>query len=130
MRFLRVVSKQTKLRTSSLVRRPLWRIETELSHAPSLTNLAEAEGVSRFHLMRAFSVVTGQPVMSNVRARRLSEAGIRIRNSHDRLLNIALDAGYGSHEAFAHAFKVMFGAPPSNVRSDPALSPNCRNPLS
>ena len=114
---------------SSLVRRTLWRIETELSQAPSLSDLAEAEGVSRFHLMRAFSVVTGRTVMSYVRARRLSEAANRLRSSDDRLLTIALDAGYDSHEAFARAFKDMFGAPPSAVRADPNLIPRLQEPI-
>ena len=114
---------------SSLVRRTLWRIETELSHSPSLSDLAEAEGVSRFHLMRAFSVVTGQTVMSYVRARRLSEAADRLRKSDDRLLTIALDAGYDSHEAFARAFKGMFGTPPSAVRADPGIIPRLQEPI-
>ena len=108
---------------SSLVRRTLWRIETELSRTPSLSDLAAAEGVSRFHLTRAFSLVTGRTVMSYVRARRLSEAASRLRNSNDRLLTIALDAGYDSHEAFARDFKDVFGATPSTVRADPDLIP-------
>ena len=59
---------------NSLVARTLWRIETELAHAPRLEDLASAEGVSRFHMARAFSLATGRPVMAYVRPRRLSEA--------------------------------------------------------
>lgn len=67
--------KQSRLSLyTTLVSRTLWRIESNLADAPSLGDLASAENVSPFHLSRAFTLVTGQPVIGYVRARRLSEA--------------------------------------------------------
>jgi AraC family transcriptional regulator len=31
------------------------------------------------------------------------------------ILNVALDVGYGSHEAFTRAFREQFGVPPGKV---------------
>jgi AraC family transcriptional regulator len=122
-------SNPTPVLRATLVRRTLWRIETELSHAPSLADLAAGEGVSRFHLTRAFAVATGRPVMAYVRARRLSEAARRIRSTDESLLSIALDAGYDSHEGFARAFRDVFGIPPSAARADPGLILRLQEPL-
>lgn len=100
----------------SLVTRTLWRIETELARSPSLQELAAAEGVSPFHLTRAFSLVTGHSVMAYVRARRLSEAARRLNSTHDSVLIVALDSGYDSHEGFARAFRGTFGCAPRDAR--------------
>lgn len=107
----------SQTRRSSLVVRTLWRIETTLERAPSLADLAEAEGVSRFHLTRAFGLATGLSLMAYVRARRLTVAAHRLRTTSDSVLNIALDAGYDSHEGFARAFRDVFGMSPSAART-------------
>lgn len=100
----------------SLVARTVWRIEARLRDPHSLAELAEVEGVSPFHLTRAFTFVTGRPLMAYVRARRLSEAAKRLHTTTESVLNIALDAGYESHEGFARAFRGMFGMPPTAAR--------------
>jgi len=87
-----------------------------------LTELAALEGVSPFHLTRAFGLVTGQPVIAYVKSRRLSEAARQLHTTSDSVLNIALDAGYESHEGFARAFRNMFGMSPSAARK--ALPPD------
>lgn len=102
---------------TSLVTRVLWRIESGLARSPSLSDLAAAESVSPFHLTRAFGLVTGQPIMAYVRARRLTEAAKRLHGSRDNVLTVALDAGYESHEGFARAFREMFGCSPSRARA-------------
>jgi len=108
---------QSRITTyTTLVSRTLWRIETDLAHALSLHDLAAAEGVSSFHLSRAFSLITGQPIMGYVRARRLSEAAHRLNSGEDSVLNIALDAGYESPEGFSRAFRKVFGVAPKVAR--------------
>ena len=114
-----VAMNQSRITTyTTLVTRTLWRIETELAHAPSLDDLAEAEGVSPFHLSRAFSLVVGQPVMAYVRARRLSEAAHMLHAGKDSVLNIALDVGYESPEGFSRAFRKAFGIAPKVAREN------------
>lgn len=99
------------------VEKALWLIESRLDSETSLAEIAEAAGVSRFHLSRAFGVATGHSVMSYLRRRRLSRAAQRLTEPASIILNVALDAGYGSHEAFTRAFRDQFGITPEAVRA-------------
>ena len=74
-------------------------------------------GVSRFHLVRAFAAATGLSVMRYVRARRLSEAARALAAGAPIFSALALDADYGSHEAFTRAFRDHFGVTPEAVRA-------------
>ena len=58
----------------SVTAKAIWYIESHLSGDLSLEIVAEAAGVSRFHLSRAFSVTTGCAFAAYVRARRLTLA--------------------------------------------------------
>jgi AraC family transcriptional regulator len=102
-----------------LTNKALFAIERNLERPLTLNGLAEACGVSPFHLAHAFGEATGFSVMQYVRARRLSEAARSLAsgNSPD-ILNLALDAGYGSHEAFSRAFRAQFGTTPEIVRKN------------
>jgi AraC family transcriptional regulator len=101
--------------------RAIWFIESHLEDEIALEDIATASGVSRFHLTRSFSFAFGQPVMRYQRARRLSEAAKRLADGADGILDIALTAGYGSHEAFTRAFKGQFGITPEAVRESRCL---------
>jgi AraC family transcriptional regulator len=94
----------------------LWYIETHLAEDIALDAVAEACGVSRFHLTRAFGAATGYPIMRYLRGRRLSEAARSLAVGAGDILAVALDAGYGSHEAFTRAFRDQFGLTPETVR--------------
>ena len=59
--------------------------------------------------------------MRYVRARRLSEAARALANGAPDILNLALEADYGSHEAFTRAFRDYFGVTPEAVRSSTRL---------
>jgi AraC-like DNA-binding protein len=98
----------------------LWFIESHLANALTLDEIAGVAGISRFHLVRAFAVATGFSVMRYVRARRLSEAARALAGGAPDILNLALDADYGSHEAFTRAFRDHFGVTPEAVRSSGA----------
>src|ERR1700726_2952752 len=99
----------------------LWYIESHLADELSLDEIAAVAGVSRFHMVRAFAAATGLSVMRYVRVRRLSEAARALANGAPDILNVALDADYGSHEAFTRAFRDHFGVTPEAVRSSVCL---------
>ena len=99
----------------------LWYIESHLASALTLDEIASVGGVSRFHMVRAFAAATGHSVMRYVRARRLSEAARALANGAPDILSLALDADYGSHEAFTRAFRDHFGVTPEAVRSSARL---------
>ena len=100
----------------SLTRRALWVIERNLGRGLTLATIAEACGVSRHHMAHAFAEAAGRPVMAYVRGRRLSQAAQNLANGAGNILDLALECGYGSHEAFSRAFKAEFGSTPEAVR--------------
>jgi AraC family transcriptional regulator len=105
----------------SVSAKALWYIESHLSEELSLDAIADAVGISRFHLSRAFAVSTGRSLTAYVRARRLSQAARTLAQGAPDILSLALDSGYGSHEAFTRAFRQHFGLPPEQLRAQARL---------
>src|SRR3954449_3621346 len=99
----------------------LWFIESHLASELTLDEISAVACVSRFHMVRAFGAATGLSVMRYVRARRLSEAARALANGAPDILTLALDADYGSHEAFTRAFREHFGVTPETVRGSTRL---------
>src|SRR5689334_10536128 len=105
----------------SPVSKALWYIESHFATAISLDDVAATSGVSRYHLSRVFAVATGHPVVRYIRGRRLTEAARALAGGAGDILAVALDHGYGSHEAFTRAFRDQFGVTPEAVRAQRAL---------
>jgi len=99
------------------VEKAIWYIESHTAGEVTLDDIARAAGVSRYHLSRAFAIATGRSIMRYLRGRRLSEAARRLAEGAPDILDVALDAGYGSHEAFTRAFGDQFGVTPESVRA-------------
>ena len=107
------------------IERAIWFIETRFASDLTLDDIADFGGVSRFHLARTFAAITGRPVMAYVRGRRLTMAAQQLLAGAPDILSVALDVGYGSHEAFTRAFRDQFGQTPEQLRAaglaDPSL---------
>jgi AraC family transcriptional regulator len=101
----------------SVTSKAVWYIESHLDSELSLEEVAAVAGVSRFHLSRAFADSTGSSFAGYVRARRLSEAAKALAQGSRDILSVALDSGYGSHEAFTRAFRQHFGLTPEQLRA-------------
>src|SRR5262245_27725427 len=99
----------------------LWYIESHLAGELSLDAIAAIAGVSRYHMVRAFASATGLPVMRYVRARRLAEAARALAGGATDILDVALAAEYGSHEAFTRAFRSELGLTPEALRAKGSL---------
>ncbi|MGH8353653.1 MAG: GyrI-like domain-containing protein [Pseudomonas sp.] len=99
------------------VGKALWLIENHLSSELSLEQIATRCELSRFSLTRAFGATTGYSVMRYLRGRRLSEAARALAAGAPDILSVALEAGYGSHEAFTRAFREQFGLTPESLRA-------------
>jgi len=95
----------------------LWYIESHSARPVTLDEVAEVSGLSRFHLSRTFAVVVGRSPTVYLRGRRLTEAARMLADGAPDILSVALEAGYGSHEAFTRAFRDQFGATPEEVRA-------------
>jgi AraC family transcriptional regulator len=99
------------------VDKALWFIETHFQDELTLDEVAQAAGLSRFHLSRVFAYSTGYPVIRYVRGRRLTVAARALATGAPDILAVALDSGYGSHEAFTRAFREQFGLTPELLRA-------------
>ena len=100
------------------VRKAIWYVEGHLGDDLVLEDIAAVAGISRYHLVRAFGMATGRSVMRYVRGRRLTEAARGLAAGAPDILSLALDAGYGSHEAFTRAFRDQFGVTPEQARGN------------
>ncbi|MBN9361716.1 MULTISPECIES: AraC family transcriptional regulator [unclassified Devosia] len=100
----------------SAVAKTLWIIESRFGMPLTLEEMAVHAGVSRYHLSRIFPRATGYSISQYLRGRRLTEAAKALAGGAPDILGVALDAGYGSHEAFTRAFRDLIGLTPDEVR--------------
>ncbi len=75
--------------------------------------------LSRFHLDRVVSAAAGEAPRALRRRVLLERSAFRLAASHRSVLDVAVEAGYGSHEAFARAFRRAYGRTPSAWREQP-----------
>ncbi len=75
--------------------------------------------LSRFHLDHVVSATGGEPPERMRRRLLLERAAHRLVAGVDPVVDIAFEAGYGSHEAFTRAFAREYGAAPSRWRRHP-----------
>ncbi len=91
-------------------------IEDHLDEPLSLSGLAAIAGFSPHHFHRIFRHVTGEAPKEYLRRLRLERAVSRMKVSPDNVLQIALEAGFKTHETFTRAFARQFDINPSEFR--------------
>lgn len=82
----------------------------------NLSDLADQACYSRYHFHRLFQAFLGETPGELTRRLQLERAASRLVRNEGSVLEIALEAGYGSGEAFARAFARAFGHPPSDFK--------------
>ncbi|MEM7124701.1 MAG: AraC family transcriptional regulator [Chloroflexota bacterium] len=91
-------------------------IQTHITEPLDCTTLAKAADLSVVHLQRLFVDQVGEPPATYIRRLRLNRSGLKLRMGAVDIGEVALAAGYGSHNAFTKAFKQHFGLSPSQFR--------------
>lgn len=94
-------------------------IEKHLSEEIKIENLAKLASLSQFYYQRLFSRLVKRPVNEYIKLRRLAKASEALLNKNKRILDIALDYGFSSHETLTRTFKDAFGMTPEKYRANP-----------
>lgn len=99
-------------------------IDAHLNESMSVEQLSKVANFSKFHFHRQFSQYTGTPVIAYIRMLRLKRASYRlVFHKHERVIDIALDAGFETQESFSRAFKHTYNQTPSQFRNEPKWTP-------
>ena len=69
-------------------------------------------GYSYYHLTRLFSAVIGESIGSYIKKRRLAESAQKLLYTDMRIIDIAMQNGFESSEAFSRAFKSVYKTSP------------------
>jgi AraC family transcriptional regulator len=92
-------------------------IQEHLDEELPLDRLARVAHFSPYHFHRIFRGLVGEGAHEYVRRLRLESAAFALKSSGRSIIRVALDAGYGTHEAFSRAFRQQFGVSPSQYRA-------------
>jgi AraC family L-rhamnose operon regulatory protein RhaS len=82
----------------------------------TLAGMAEACGIQRTQLGKLFQKLTGGTPMEYLFRIRMERAKTLLRETDMKIIDIALDCGYGTSQYFANTFKQATGATPSSYR--------------
>lgn len=101
------------------IQKTLDYIEEHVGEELSIDDLAGIACLSPFYYQRLFSRLVKRPVREYIKLRRLALAAKVLADRDRRILDVALDCGFGSHEAFTRAFKEAYGITPEQYRDAP-----------
>lgn len=87
-------------------------IEEHITDTISLHMLAAEAKYSPWHATRIFKDLTGKTPLEYIRALRLSRAALKLRDQDTRVIDVAFDFVFDSHEGFTRAFSRQFGLTP------------------
>jgi len=101
------------------VQKVLDYIEDNLAQNHSPEKLSKVAALSTFYFQRLFTRLVKRPVNEYVKMRRLARACDILEDNSKRILDIALNYGFNSHEHFTKTFKSAFGITPEEYRDNP-----------
>lgn len=94
----------------------LERISGQAGAGPSLEQLEQLSGWSRFHLHRSLRALLGETPKRYTQRLRLERAASALITTDQPIGEVAREVGFGSHEGFTRAFHRRFGCPPRAYR--------------
>ena len=83
----------------------------------ALPALAKESGLSPFHFLRTFEDLTGTTPHQFLMRLRLRHAAVRLVAGPAKILDIALDSGFGDVSNFTRSFRTEFGVSPRVYRN-------------
>ncbi|MBO0452919.1 AraC family transcriptional regulator [Candidatus Enterococcus murrayae] len=105
-----------KLERAAAVTRMQMYIEENLDKDITLHILAQQAGYSPWHSAKMFKEYTNTSPFEYIRKLRLSRAALVLRDEQLRVIDVALDFVFDSHEGFTRAFRKQFGVTPKSYQ--------------
>ncbi len=94
-------------------------IETHLCEEITIADLAKVSLFSPWYARRLFIQWTNFSPADYIRRLRLSKSAIRLRDVNCRIIDVALDMGFGSVDGYQRAFAREFGCNPKQYAANP-----------
>ncbi len=91
-------------------------IDAHLHEPITIQALARQARYSVYYASRMFKDLTGESPFAYIRQRRLAAAAHTLHGGHARVIDVALDYEFDSHEGFTRAFSRHFGVSPTSFR--------------
>ena len=104
---------------STIVKQMQTYIQAHLQEPITSSEIAKAAGYSQYHAARLFKAETGISPFEYIRRERLLQSAYALRSGKAKVLNIALDFVFDSHEGFTRAFANAFGITPKKYANYP-----------
>lgn len=92
-------------------------LETVLDDEIDEKKVSQLSGYSYSMFSRLFSILTETTLSEYLRSRRLTEAAIILRDTDEKIIDVAFKFGYESSDSFGTAFKNFHGFTPTEVRN-------------
>ena len=106
-------------------------ISKNLQNNLTLNSIAKAAGYSPWHSAKLFKEYTGKTPFEYIRMLRLTEAAKSLQKDNIRIIDVALDFYFSSHDGFTRAFSKEFGINPKKyTRSKPPIKMFMPHPVS
>lgn len=100
------------------IEKTLTYIEENLSEEIQTETLANIASLSPFYFQRLFKRLVRKPVQEYIKLRRLAKAINELKNTKQRILDVALGYGFSSHANFTRAFKEIYQMTPEEYRKN------------
>jgi AraC family of transcriptional regulator, multidrug resistance transcriptional activator len=91
-------------------------VEDHIKENPTLEKMSDKVGYSPYYCSIKFHEHVGITFKQYIAKRKLSLSAIDVENSNRKFLDIALEYGFSSQEAFTRAFVGLFGCTPYQYR--------------
>jgi len=93
-------------------------IIAHLDEEITLESVSRVSGYSKYHATRIFKELTHKTPFETIRALRLTKAAQALQGSDGKVVDVALDSGFNSHDGFTRAFARQFDITPQKYQQE------------
>ena len=106
------------MRNVEVVQQMLDWMEEHMEEGPTLQGVSQAVGYSPWYCSCMFHDVTGMTLKAYMTGRKIAMITEEIRDTGERIIDIAIKYGFSSQEALTRAFKEQYGCTPAAYRKE------------